>query len=180
LRPTFEIVFAYKEDEGTLELFAKVAPGIKPRLESLFGQVILGADIDARNPGRPYDLNRLKDRYFCLETDPEDRVEASISRLRLDVPHLGRFTIEPDQQHTACCDIYEVIDECLNDQAVRWDDVAITLATFRFRFAPLNGRRAGALSFDVTQPDHCSIRSRKPEFIALTRKYLRRWRIARV
>ena len=83
---------------------------------------------------RPFDLNRLKDRYFCLETDPCDHVSASISRLRLDVPKYGRFTVEPSGSGRAC-DVFEVIDECLNSRAVRWEDVNISLATFRFEFA---------------------------------------------
>jgi hypothetical protein len=179
IRQTFEIVFAHVAEEGTLELFAQVAPSLKPKLESVFAQVILGADLDLRFTSRPYDLNRLKDRYFCLETDPGDHVTASISRLRLDVPKYGRFTVEPPNSGRAC-DIFEVIDDCLNDRAVRWEDVDISLATFRFEFEAVGGRKPGSLSFDVTFPDHCAIKSRRPERIELTRKYLRRWRIARV
>ena len=178
IRQTFEIVFALHAGEGALELFAKVAPALKPKLESLFAHVILGTDVDAAANSRPYDLNRLKDRYFCLETDPNDHVSASISRLRLEVPHYGRFTVEPAGGGRAC-DVFEVIDECLNSHAVPWEEVNISLATFRFEFEPVSGRQPGSLTFDVTFPDHCSIRSRRPERIELTRKYLKRWRIAR-
>ena len=178
IRQTFELVFAFQAEEGTLELFAKVAPALKPKLESVFAQVILGADLSPKGGSRPYDLNRLKDRYFCLETDPNDHVAASISRLRLDVPHFGRFTVEPTGGSSG--DVFEVIDECLNSHAVCWEDVNISLATFRFQFEPVSGRQPGSLSFDVTFPDHCCIKSRRPERIELTRKYLRRWRIARV
>ncbi len=178
IRQTFEIVFALQAEEGTLELFAKVAPALKPKLESVFAQIILGAELELKGSGRPYDLNRLKDRYFCLETDPCDHVAATISRLRLDVPHYGRFTVEPTG--TRAGDVFEVIDECLNSHAVRWEDVNISLATFRFQFEPVSGRQPGSLTFDVTYPDHCCVKSRRPERIELTRKYLRRWRIARV
>lgn len=179
LRPTFEIAFAYQADEGTLELYAQVAPALKPKLECLFGQIILDADLDACASSRPYDLNRLKDRYFCLETDPADHISASIARLRLEVPDYGRLTVEPTRCGRAG-DVFEVIDDCLNDQAVPWETINISLATFRFQFAAVSGRQPGTLTFDVTFPDHCSIKSRRPERIDLTRKYLRRWRIARV
>jgi hypothetical protein len=178
LRQTFEIVFALRSQEGTLELYAQVASAIKPKLECVFGQIILGADLAPKPYSRPFDLNRLKDRYFCLDTDPADRVRASISRLRLSVPNCGWLTVEPKGQRPG--DIYEVIDECLNDERVRWSDVEINLATFRFEFEELHRRRAATVSFDVAYPDRCSIRSRKPERIELTRKYLRRWRIANV
>ncbi|MCI0360154.1 MAG: hypothetical protein L0211_16875 [Planctomycetaceae bacterium] len=179
LRQTFEIAFAYQADEGTLELFAQVAPTLKPKLESLFGQIILDADLDASNSPRPYDLNRLKDRYFCLETDPSDHVSASIARLRLEVPDYGRFTVEPIRSGRGG-DVFEVIDDCLNGQAAPWEAINISMATFRFQFAAVSGRQGGTLTFDVTFPDHCSIKSRRPERIDLTRKYLRRWRISRV
>jgi hypothetical protein len=178
LRRTFEIVYALRPDHGTLELSAKVAPAVKPKLEALFGQIILGVDLGLRSYGRPYDLNRLKDRYFCLETDPADGVSASISRLRLSVPHYGRFTVEPEVRGGPA-DIYELIDECLNRQTVSWDELNISLATFRFEFGARSGSRA-SLSLDVSYPDRCSIKSRHPDRIDLTRKYLRRWRIANV
>lgn len=177
IRQTFEIVFALQPDEGTLELYAQVTPALKPKLESVFAQVILGTDLDLPSRGRAYDLNRLKDRYFCLETDPVDHLSASITRLRLDVPHYGRFTVEPAGAGQGG-DVFEVIDECLNDNAVRWEDVNISLATFRFQFEAVGSRKSGALTFDVTHPDHCCVRSRQPERVELTRKYLRRWRIA--
>ena len=78
IRQTFEIVFAYNREDGTLELFAKMPTRMKVKLESLFGQIILGEDIGPQRYARPYDLNRLKDRYFCLETDPEDGLMATI------------------------------------------------------------------------------------------------------
>jgi hypothetical protein len=171
-------VFAVRPEQGCLELAAKVASGTRPKLEALFGQIILGIDLGSRSYGRPYDLNRLKDRYFCLETDPADGVSATISRLRLSVPHYGRFTVEPEV-HGRPAELWELIDECLNRQTVAWEELNISLATFRFEFAKRGGHR-GTLSLDVSYPDRCSIKSRHPERIDLTRKYLRRWRIANV
>jgi hypothetical protein len=178
LRQTFEIVFALRAEEGVLELYAQVASAIKPKLECVFGQVILGADLTPKPYSRPFDLNRLKDRYFCLDTDPADHVSAAICRLRLDVPNCGWLTVEPKGERPG--DIYEVIDECLNDERVCWNDVDINLATFRFEFDQPRYRRARTVTFDVAFPDRCSIKSRRPEQIELTRKYLLRWRIANV
>ncbi len=178
-RPTFEIVFAYQAQRGTLEMFAKVSPRMKPILEDLFGQIILGVDLSAHARRRPWDLNRLKDRYFCLETDPADHVTASICRLRLDVPPYGRLTVEPNRNGQTT-DAFNVIDECLNGERICWDEVEISLATFHFQFRAMSGRQEGTLTFDVSAPDYCSIKSPRPERIALAHKYLRRWRIADV
>jgi hypothetical protein len=58
-RPTFEIVFGYHQDDGTLDLFARMPTHTKVRLECLFGQMILGKDIGPQRYEHPYDLNRL-------------------------------------------------------------------------------------------------------------------------
>lgn len=173
-RETFEIVFALRAFEGSLDLYAKVASAIKPKLECVFGQIILGADLAHKAYSSAFELNRLRDRYFCLTTDPADHVTASISRLRMDLPTGGRVIVEPDFGD----DIYKFIDNCLNERNVHLDEVTISSATFRFDFR--DERRPSTVKFDVTFPDHCSIRSRRPERIELTHKYLRRWRIANV
>jgi hypothetical protein len=178
-RPTFEIVFAYQAENGTLELFARVSPHLKPLLECVFGQIILGIDLSAHARRKTWDLNRLKDRYFCLETDPADGILVSISRLRLEVPEFGRFTVEPTRTGQGA-DVFHVIDQCLNNERVRWEEVDISLATFRFHFQSQPGRKPGLLTFDVSAPDHCSIKSKRPDRIAVAHKYLRRWRIADV
>jgi hypothetical protein len=179
IRQTFEIVFAYDGEEGTLELFAKMPARMKARLECLFGQVILGEDVGLQRYSRPYDLNRLKDRYFCLETDPEDGLTAAITAMRLVTEDWGKIGLEPHKNgHVR--DVYDMADHCLNDQAIPWDEVDIQKATFRFRFDPMRGRRAGTVEFDVTHPDRCTVKSRRPERIDLVRKYLKRWRIADV
>ncbi len=179
IRQTFEIVFAFHQQDGTLELYAKMPTQMKVKLESLFGQIILGEDIGPEPYGRPYDLNRLRDRYFCLETDPEDGLIASITSLRVKSLEWGKIGLEP-LQNGRVHDIYDMADHCLNGEAVPWEQVDILKASFRFRFDPLQSRRAGTLEFDVTHPDHCTVRSRRPERVDIVRKYLKRWRIAHV
>lgn len=179
IRQTFEIVFAYNREDGTLELFAKMPTHTKVKLESLFGQIILGEDIGPQRYARPYDLNRLKDRYFCLETDPEDGLNATITALRLKSSQWGQISLEP-VQNGRVRDVYDMVENCLNGEAVLWEEVEIQKATFRFHFDGMSSRRVGSLEFDVTQPDHCAVRSRRPERLELVRKYLKRWRIAHV
>lgn len=179
VRPTFEIVFAYRQEEGALDLYAQVSPHVKPHLEAVFAQIILRADLSPDTGNLPFDLNRLKDRYFCLDTDPADQVTAAIQSLRLDVPRLGRFTVEPFQKgHVR--EVHDLLDECLDSRNVPWREVHISMARIQFSFEAVGKRRGGLLTLDITYPDHCAIRSRSSQQIEITRKYLRRWRIARV
>jgi hypothetical protein len=97
---------------------------------------------------------------------------------RLDGDYDQLVGLEPSQK--GCVhDVYDMVDHCLDHTAIDWDEVDILHATFRFRFDPRRGRRAGSLEFHVTYPDHFSVRSSLPERVALVRKYLKRWRIAR-
>lgn len=179
IQPTFEIVFAYNQEEDTLNLFAKMPTPLKVKLECLFGQIILCQDIGPRRYCRPYDLNRLRDRYFCLETDAEDGLTACITKLRVDSHEWGKIALEPAEK--GCVhDVYDMVDHCLDHTAIDWDEVDILHATFRFRFDSMRGRRAGSLEFNVTYPDHFSTRTQLPDRLELVHKYLKRWRIARV
>ena len=108
--------------------------------------VLLGEDIGPEPYGRPYDLNRLRDRYFCLETDPEDGLSAAITSLRVKSLEWGKIGLEP-LQNGHVHDIYDMADHCLNGETVPWDQIDILKASFRFRFDPLEGRRAGSLRF---------------------------------
>jgi hypothetical protein len=176
-QPTFELVFAYHAERGTLELSGRVVARLKPKLENIFGQIILGADLAANTNLRPYDLNRLKDRSFSLDTDPSDELSAEIVRLRFWERHYGVIQLEP---RVMGADLYAMVEECLNHEVVDWNDVDIQQTTFRFEFASSARRKAGTLSFDVSAPANCNIRSRRPDLLTLTHKYLRRWRIANV
>jgi hypothetical protein len=178
VRPTFEVAFIYRQQEGTLELYAKVAPALKPKLEAIFAEVILRVELAELGGTMPYDLNQLKERYFLLPTDPEDHVAAWVRRLRLDLPDDVRVTVEL-RKDTQGCDIYSAVESCLGEQASNLEGMDISLATFRLEFLAHEGRKSGRMSLDVTYPDHCTIHSNKPERIDLARKYLRRWRIAR-
>ncbi len=177
IRQTFEIAFAYHQKDGTLHLHALTLPKLKVKLESLFGQIILRKDMGPVCYRRPYDLNRLRDRYFCLETDPADRLTATLTALRLQSGRWGKIALEPLQcGHVH--DIYDMADHCLDGESVPWDEVDILKASIRFRFESMHDRRAGSLLFHVTKPNRLNIRSGRPERVELVRKYLKRWRIA--
>jgi len=178
IRQTFEIVFAYHREAGTLELCAEVPTQLKPRLEELFGWHILGESIGPRQMRNVFHLDSLKERQFNLETDPEDEVHVALRNLRLDLPdHSRRIVLE--SRRGPAHDVLQMVDECLNEENVALDDVSISLATFRFQFGRGSGRRAGTMTFDVAHPNTCNLHSQRPERVRLARKYLRRWRISR-
>lgn len=179
VRPTFEVAFIYREHEGTLELYAKVTPTLKGKLEAIFAEIILRAHIADSRTSLPVNLNRLRDRFFQLPTDPEDHLVAWVRRMRLDVEENVRVTVEL-RKDTQGGEIYDAIQSCLGERIANWGGIDISLATLRLEFLAGDGRKSWRISLDVSAPDRCTIHSNKPERIELARKYLRRWRIAHV
>lgn len=176
LRKTFKIVFSYHQDDGVLEIFAKVQPNLKDRLLELFGIFILGEDFGLSANRKPYDLDRFKQRYFCLDTDPEDGVVAVISALRLASDEWGAIGLNPIQNGKVR-NIYEMAESCINQDSVPWDDLTILNASIQFCFSATRNSRGGQVMCNVSRPDRCSMRCRRPDRVAMIKKYLKRWGI---
>jgi hypothetical protein len=174
-RPTLEIVFAFNSHEGSLELFSKMPPRLKSQMENQFSLALLETEIGEWKPDAAYELNHLKNPSFELATDPEDRVLAYIRKLRLAFKNSDRRILL--EVHSAHDNIHTMIDECLNRENISLNDVNLTLATFTFEFLPLDGRKAGTMTFDVAWPNSCGLRNQSPDRIELAQKYLKRWKI---
>jgi hypothetical protein len=175
IRPTFSIVFAYRRDEGSLELFGKVPASLKRRCEETFAESVLGASLGPWNPRAVYELDHLKHRSFRLQTDPDDRLRVRIRSMHLALRNCGRrlwVGVDVDDPDD---DIYRALDEMLNKEHASLPDVFVTRIRFCFDFLPLDGRLPGRLQFDVGRPNTCSLRNARPDYVELCRKYLRLW-----
>ncbi len=175
-RRTFTVVFAFNPEEGSLELFAKVAAGVKYELERVFARVLFNVDLGEWKPEPAYEPNALREKGFRLETDAEDNVSVDVRQLRLSLVNTSRQIIlrgNPERPGDAFCMLEEVLDR----QNVPPSAYNITLITFCFEFHAVGGRRAGSVTFDVAYPNSCSLRNQRPERIEIIMKYLRRWGI---
>ncbi len=180
-RPAFENVFVYRPEDGMLELHAKGKKEHIEGLQEIFCKTILGLDeLPEDDTGPAFDLSVLRSRDFASSpTDPEDGVRAVfVRRLRLDL--LGvrrRITLEAGASLEARHAIYALADKALNKEHVSLEKAFINLATLTFVFSPRNGQRAKRLTFDIANPDRCTLKDDYYDQIA--KKYLRRWGIAR-
>ena len=178
-RKTLLVAFAYNGRDGSLELCAKLAKQWKERLEAAFAQEILGWSLGPYEPEAAYELNHLKDDSFDLRTDPQDRIRVKIKKLRLSARHCGRrihVEVDVDDPND---DIHKALRECLNPEYAPLAEWNVTQATFCVEFLPMDGRKPGRQTFDVTYPHSCNLRSARPERAELIQKYLKRWRIDR-
>jgi len=177
-RRAFEIVFAYDRESRTLEMYARGGRKVVEPLQRVFSRVILGEPLGEEEPGaQPYQLDGLMDRNFSFATDPEDGIEdVSLRTLRLSIlgRRRGRITLEPDpdEGHDR---IYEMLEEDLNRRRLPKSILQVTKATINFRLN--GGGRGNSLTFNVTYPNGCNLKSKREEQRLLGEKYLKRWQI---
>ena len=177
-RRAFEIVFAYDRNSCTLEMYAKGGRKVVEPLQRIFSRIILDEALPAEEPGiHPYQLDGLMDRSFSFPTDPEDGIEeVRLHALRLSIlgRRRGRITLEPDPEDGRDR-VYEMLEDDLNRRRLPKSILHVTKATINFK---LNGNGHGrSLTFDVTYPNGCTLKSKREDQRLLGEKYLKRWDI---
>ncbi len=95
-KAAFEVVFAYNEASGTLDLFVQGDKDLRHDIDEIFARLILKEELPTESAARqPYELNGLRSRDFDFPTDPEDSIqEVRVKALRLSIvgPGFGRIT----------------------------------------------------------------------------------------
>lgn len=179
-RGAFDNVFVFCPNDGTLELYAHGGQKVYTPLQALFCQEVLGITVDPAQPALPaYQLDRLTAADLSLHTAPEDRIaEVRIRRLRLEVIDAPRrrVILEADPKGHRN-DIYQMIERYLNAENLPMTRVRVTLATFKLTFMS-DGGRPKTLTFDVSLPSSCDLKSKPDEMRVIGERCLKRWGIA--
>lgn len=176
VRQTFEIVFAYSRTEGTLELSSRLGKYLRGQLEESFAWLMLDEQLAPREPRTIYDLNRIKELKFRLDTDPSDHVFARIQRLTFRLPE-ERRAITLTSETGSRDDMRDMVHNYLGPRHVGLHALRITAAQIRMHFASRPTRGRGSMTFDVAHPDRSNLRRHRPERVAVARKHLKLWRI---
>ncbi len=173
----FEVIFAYNESSGTLDLFVQGDKNLRRDIEEIFARLILKEELPTEIAERqPYELNGLRNPDFDFPTDPEDAIqEVRVKALRLSIvgPGFGRITFESDARKKRG-DIYDLMDKSLNHVRMETEAVNVTRAVLDVIYA--TGGKPKTDSFYISYPDTCSLKD-TPEHLKL-KEYLRRWGIA--
>lgn len=179
LRPTFEVVFVYTRSAGTLDMYAKGDRRWRATLRDTFCEHILGCAVPAVEQGRRnYELNGLIDRTFPLSVDPPGGIMfADIKRMR--VFHFRnsarRVTLEADPKRHR--DVYDMLDEHFPADRFPRDELCVNQVTFAIRYVADGEDRERPLTFDVSFPDACNLKSLSPDQRAVGERCLREWGI---
>lgn len=182
-RPAFEVVFLYDPVDGTLELYAQGRKEMHESLQTIFCRELLEQELPPEGPNsHPYELNGLKTRGFGFPTDPADGVDdARVRKLRLSVlgGHKRRIWLEADPDGGPE-DVYDMMEEYLNERNLPSSLVNVTTATISMKIAALGDLKGGTVTFDVSYPNSSNLKSEKRERLrAIAEKYIKEWGIDR-
>jgi hypothetical protein len=177
-RPAFEVIYVYKPDEHSLELFVRGDKRTVYELQKVFGRAILGVELlEERKDSVTYELNGLLDRNFAFVLEPGDGIESvEVRALRLEIMGTSRkrITLETVGSGEPQA-VYNLLDDILAGNRIPRDLLIITQAKFRLVFhADATGRK-GTLTFTVGCPNSCTLRQGPRD--DLGRECLKRWGI---
>lgn len=177
VRRTFHIVFAYSASAGSLELFAKVPAPLKPKLEEIFARTVLETDLEVWQSPAAFHLQDLRFRTTQLPVDARDAVSVAIRRMQFEIIGTKRRLVLEGDPEGGSRDVYAMIDEYLDRERIRVEDLRVKSVTLTFTFAELGDRKPGTVSVDIGVPNSCNLRNQRSERIEIIQKYLIAWGI---
>ncbi|MDY3552703.1 hypothetical protein R5W24_001790 [Gemmata sp. JC717] len=185
LRPTFEVVYVYTPSGvapngvGTLDLYARGDRRWRAELRERFCEHVLHTRAPLADPARrSYHLNGLIDHSFPLTTDPARGVLSAVIRKMRVVARedmTRRVVLEANAARTG--DVYEMLDIHFPVERFPRDELLVSMVTFTIMHTPPDGDRARPLTFDVSFPDACNLKSLSPAHREVGEWCLRQWGI---
>lgn len=183
-RYAFSNVFVYCPDDGSLEVIAKGGKKVHLPLQQAFCKAIFNLDVGPADPLRAvYRLDMLLDPAFRLVTEPEDGVKhARLARIRLVPvsssynvdyfelkfpPWVGRSeSLEKVLKFLAACDLTP-------------EQILVKQASFQIQCMKDRSGRERKLTFDVSAPNSCNLKSRGDNERVIGERCLRRWGVTK-
>ncbi|OHB54347.1 MAG: hypothetical protein A2173_10090 [Planctomycetes bacterium RBG_13_44_8b] len=172
VKPIFEVIFVYHPESGRIENNAK---GKKDQIEQLheaFCQGVLNMEKLPDNNSRIYNLEKLKTRFNFMPRDSQDNITSvKLKFLELEVDFKRRISFTDNGNRS---DIYNLIDDALNQHNIPLDSAAVTKVIIQIMFKKMAGeRRARSVTFNIGTPDSCSLKDSATHLIA--QKYVEKW-----
>lgn len=168
-QPAFDVVFAYDPVDGTLDLFARGDKRLKQDLQEIFARTILDEEIGPESKGsEPYELNGLKRRDFAFTPRPGDGLTAvRVRSLRLSVKGnpMRRITVEGDLR-TSGKDVYDLMDQVLDQQRLPLANVDVDHATLQAEFAAMVRGRRKRRTFGVSK-NSCNLKENPEDMMIM-------------
>lgn len=179
-RYAFDNVFVYDGNEGCMESYAPGGRKVREPLEAAFCQAVLGIEIDPASPLKPsYTLDHLLQSDLPLAIEPEDGIEeVRITRLRLVPPGSGGYIEIKADPRNHRNDIHRKVERWLKSEFIVPGSTRVVQATFSIRFIHDGQGRQQVLTFDVSAPHTCNLKSKPDELRVIGERCLRRWGVS--
>lgn len=156
--PAFEVIFVYRQDEGSLDVNCRGATKATEAMQAIFAEVILkvaGLAPPARDD-RVYDLDPLLDRNFEFNgLRSNDVFDVRLRKLRLSsrVRKGDRLTLEADTGA-----LPHAIHDLLDKLRLPLAQYSVTMVELTVRAESGQGKRPKAVTFRLTHPNSCSLK----------------------
>jgi len=175
-KPAFEVVFVYRQAEGTLNTYCEGQRRIVRDLELVFGDTILKRAIgmEAKDTS-VYDLDVLKRRDFTFVPPPTSGIESvRIRKLRFSSygGSKGKITLEIDagDPPNAIYDLMEQVFAMTGSSSgasdkVPLSSVHVTQASIEVKFKAEGRRGRNTRTFDIVYPNSCSLKEDERDLV---------------
>ena len=169
---TFEVVFAYDSNRGTLEICGKVSNKFKKQLEEVFIDIILNSKID-RYEETVYNLDVMKDCSFIPVVDPEDRIRVTLREIKYKTAKGTSvlFSVKNDMS------LMQFAGDLLIQDGDFFREAKVTYVKLRFEFLPKGDRPCGSVTFAISTPNWNTLQNKNPERVEIIKKHLAQWGI---
>lgn len=158
--PAFEVIFVYKQEDGSLDLYCRGAIKSLEPLQRIFAAVILKTPnlAPVARDERVYDLDPLKDRRFQFKTDESSGIlDVRLRKLRISsmLKKGERLTLEGDTTADphAIHDLLTRIGPGLPPRAFN-----VTMAELTARISTDPTKKPKSITFRVTHPNSCTLK----------------------
>lgn len=181
-RYAFTNVFAFDPENGCVDLVAKGGRKVQQRLRQAFCRSVLGTDVEEDDPLLPaYELDHLLDPHLALPTDRRDRIAAvRISRIRIAPKHVVNAVRyeEIGFSSSATLNIVQTeLRERIADQGVSPEMLTVKQVAFQLEFMSDGRSRPRTMTFNVSSPNSCDLKSKSDELREIGERCLRIWGI---
>lgn len=168
-RATFDVVFAYDQERGTLDTAADVPPGLKDKLDAAFATACLDHVLGPCPKGPVYHLELLADPEFRFVTEPADGLTMTLRKINLQLPNSER-EIDLTNHRGKDRDMTPLF-RCLDSTHVTLDEVQVKSARLEARFAGCGETTAGSVTFYLSRRT-CNLRDQPEVRAAAVRRCL--------